>query len=224
MRSPGSATGARSTNGSPRLSRPAAGRRLLLLDLDGFKSVNDSRGHAAGDVVLREVARVLLRSVRPEDSVFRLGGDEFAVVLAGRRAAAVRVGERIRRGLSQHRRADLPTVSGGVAVAPADATTAGELARKADGALYAAKAAGKDRILVYAGDNAFAVAAAAAPVLELPPLRALTVDDDASLRELVRTVLEGAGVEVDEATNATEMRAAARGSCARRPRARPRVA
>jgi diguanylate cyclase (GGDEF)-like protein len=181
------------------------GTALLLLDLDNFKSVNDSHGHAAGDVALREAARVLMRSVRPEDAVFRLGGDEFGVVLAGRRAAATRVGERIRRGLRHHRRADLPTVSGGVAVAPTDATTPGELARKADGALYAAKAAGKDRVLVYAGDNAFTVAAATAET-ELPPLRALIVDDDASLRELVRTVLEGAGVEVDEATTAAEMR------------------
>ncbi len=182
------------------------GAALLLLDLDGFKSVNDSRGHAAGDAALREVARVLMRSVRPEDSVFRLGGDEFAVVLAGRRAAAVRVGERIRRSLRQHRRADLPTVSGGVAVAPADATTPAELARKADGALYAAKAAGKDRILVYEGDKAFTVAAATGEAAMGPPLRALIVDDDASLRELVRTVLEGAGVDVDEATNAADMR------------------
>ena len=183
----------------------SGGTALLLLDLDNFKSVNDSRGHAAGDVALREAARVLTRSIRPEDAVFRLGGDEFAVVLAGRRAAATRVGERIRRGLRDHRRADLPTVSGGVAVAPADASTPGELARKADGALYAAKAAGKDRVLVYAGDNGFTVAAATAE-MHLPPLRALIVDDDASLRELVRTVLEGAGVEVDEATTAAELR------------------
>ena len=179
---------------------------LLLLDLDGLKSVNDSRGHAAGDVALREVARVLARSVRPEDAVFRLGGDEFAVVLAGRRAAAVRVGERIRRGLRQHRRADLPSVSGGIAVAPAQAATAPELTRKADGALYAAKAAGKDRILAYESDDSFSIAAATAEAETEPPLQALIVDDDAPLRELVRTVLEGAGVEVDEASSAAETR------------------
>ena len=179
---------------------------LLLLDLDGLKSVNDSRGHAAGDVALREVARVLARSVRPDDAVFRLGGDEFAVVLAGRRAAAVRVGERIRRGLRQHRRADLPSVSGGIAVAPAQAATAPELTRKADGALYAAKAAGKDRVLAYESDDSFSVAGATAEADSEPPLQTLIVDDDAPLRELVRTVLEGAGVEVDEATTAAEMR------------------
>jgi ribonuclease P protein subunit RPR2 len=187
----------------------AAGRgsaALLLLDVDDFKSVNDSRGHAAGDVALREVARVLLRSVRPDDSVFRLGGDEFAVVLAGRRASAVRVGERVRRSLQQHRRADLPTVSGGIAVAPAHAATAAELARKADGALYAAKAAGKDRILVYESADTFSAAAATVDLEDAPPLQALIVDDDAPLRELVRTVLEGAGVEVDEASTAAEMR------------------
>jgi diguanylate cyclase (GGDEF)-like protein len=179
---------------------------LLLLDLDGLKSVNDSQGHAAGDVALREVARVLARSVRPDDAVFRLGGDEFAVVLAGRRSAAVRVGERIRRGLRQHRRADLPSVSGGIAVAPAQATTVSELARKADGALYAAKAAGRDRILAYESDDSFSMPAATAELEERTPLQALIVDDDAPLRELVRTVLEGAGVEVDEAMSAAAMR------------------
>jgi ribonuclease P protein subunit RPR2 len=180
------------------------GTTLLLLDLDGFKTVNDTHGHAAGDAVLREVARVLARSVRPDDGVFRLGGDEFAVVVAGRRAAAVRIGERIRRGLRAHRRAQLPTVSGGIASAPEHAP-APELMRLADGALYAAKAAGKDRIVVYQGDGAVAAAPIDATE-ERTPLRALIVDDDASLRDLLRTILEGAGVEVDEATTAQDAR------------------
>jgi ribonuclease P protein subunit RPR2 len=191
------------------VARAAGGRggaTLLLLDLDGFKEVNDTRGHAAGDEVLREVARVLARSIRPEDGAFRLGGDEFGIVVAGRRAAAERVGERIRRGLREHRRAQVPTVSGGVAVTPADARSPDELMRKADAALYAAKFAGRDRILVYEDERTFARTTIAVQAAAADPVRVLVADDDEGLRELVRTVLEGAGVDVDEAASAREAR------------------
>src|SRR5581483_8482430 len=183
----------------------AGSASLLLLDADGFKDVNDRRGHTEGDEVLREIGRVLARSVRPEDGVYRLGGDEFAILVAGRRAAAMRVGDRVRRALRTHRRAQLPTVSGGIAVAPIDARTVGDLVRKADAALYAAKAAGRDRILVYEADRTFSTIAAG-PAGAKAQLRALVVDDDRGLRELVRTILEGAGVEVDEATTARRAR------------------
>jgi ribonuclease P protein subunit RPR2 len=179
---------------------------LLMLDADGFKNINDSRGHAEGDDVLRELGRVLLRSVRPEDGVYRLGGDEFAVVVGGRRTAAVRVGERVRRALRTHRRAQLPTFSGGIAVAPGDARTPEDLARKADAALYAAKAAGRNRILAYEADCTFSVIASSEESA-LSPLHVLVVDDDRGLRDLVRTVLEGAGVEIEEATTARAARA-----------------
>ncbi|HEY3542159.1 MAG TPA: diguanylate cyclase [Gaiellaceae bacterium] len=179
---------------------------LLVLDADGFKRVNDTRGHAAGDEVLRELARVLSRCVRPQDAVFRLGGDEFAVVLAGGRDAAVRVGIRIRSALRAHRRAELPTLSGGIATAPDDARTPTELARAADAALYAAKGAGRDRILVYEGEHTFAAIAASTAEADRA-LRALVAEDDPAFRELVRTVLEGAGVEVEEARSGREARA-----------------
>jgi ribonuclease P protein subunit RPR2 len=179
---------------------------LLMLDADAFKGVNDTRGHAEGDAVLRELGRVLLRSVRPDDGVYRLGGDEFAIVVAGSRNAAVRIGHRVRRALRAHRRAQLPTLSGGIAAAPGDAQNHEDLARKADAALYAAKAAGRDRILAYDADRTFSVIASTTRDDAPFPLRALVVDDDPGLRELVRTVLEGAGVEVEEATTARRAR------------------
>gem|GEM_PF-232778 len=189
------------------VERAAGGRGsfgLIMLDVDHFKAVNDTNGHAAGDEVLRQLARVLARSVRPEDGVFRLGGDEFAIVVDGRRNAALRVAERVRRAVRAHRRAQLPTLSGGIAVVPADAQAPDELARKADAALYAAKAAGRDRILVYESERTYGAIAVAAE--RVAPLRALVAEDDHDLRELVRIVLEGAGVEVEEAETARRAR------------------
>lgn len=83
---------------------PPAGRSvgLLYIDLDGFKEINDTYGHASGDAVLVEVARRLLGAVRPGDTVVRLGGDEFAVVCASVPSAADldRIAERVRAGLT----------------------------------------------------------------------------------------------------------------------------
>jgi len=193
------------------LDRAIEGRggvALLMLDADGFKNVNDTRGHAAGDTVLRELARTLLRCVRPDDGVFRLGGDEFAIVIAGRRVAGIRVGERIRRTLHAQRRAHLPTFSGGVAAAPTDSGSVDELARFADAALYAAKAAGRDRVVVYDRDRTIErIASSYVGPGRTAPLRALVADDDRSLRDLVRTILEGAGMEVEEATTGRSARA-----------------
>jgi ribonuclease P protein subunit RPR2 len=178
---------------------------LIMLDVDHFKTVNDTRGHAGGDEVLRELGRVLARSIRPDDGVFRIGGDEFAIVVAGRRNAAQRVAERVRRGVRAHRRAQLPTLSGGIAVAPTDARDADELSRRADAALYAAKASGRDRILVYEGERTYTTINVATGDRGVP-LRALVAEDDRELRELVRTVLEGAGVDVEEAETAGRTR------------------
>jgi ribonuclease P protein subunit RPR2 len=117
----------------------------------------------------------------------------------------MRVADRIRRALRAHRRAQLPTLSGGIAVAPADAQTPADLARKADAALYAAKAAGRDRILVYEDGSTFSTITIESSERS-EPLRALVADDDPGLRELVRAVLEGAGVEVEEAATARRTR------------------
>lgn len=131
------------------LDRLRPGGAVLFLDLDHFKALNDTLGHAAGDDVLRAFGAVLRRSVRDGDCAARYGGEEFAIVLPGDgetdlRTTAEHVVARIRE------RWDGPTTfSVGVAVHRAGDPPATTLAR-ADEAVYAAKAAGRDR-LVHAG-------------------------------------------------------------------------
>ena len=137
-----------------RLLRRRAPVGVLFIDLDDFKDVNDSRGHAVGDQLLRAVAGRLVSCVRSEDLVARLGGDEFAVVLSGhsdaRRAAA-----RIRAALGDPVQLEGQQVFVGASIGVADTSTSAErtgeaLLRNADLAMYLAKAAGKNRIAVYA--------------------------------------------------------------------------
>jgi diguanylate cyclase (GGDEF)-like protein len=124
---------------------PAA---LLCLDLDGFKEVNDDLGHAAGDLLLKEVGRRLLSNLRKGDTAARLGGDEFAVLLQGSSAAdAVAMALRVTMALNgkydldQYGEAGVG-VSIGIACAPAHADNTEALLSLADKALYAAKSAG----------------------------------------------------------------------------------
>jgi diguanylate cyclase (GGDEF)-like protein len=121
---------------------------VLFLDLDGFKAVNDSHGHDAGDDLLVEVALRLQRSLRPGDTVARFGGDEFVILcedLRGQREA-VRVGERARASIADpfHVRGHEVAVraSVGVAVARRGQTYAQDLIREADIAMYRAKREG----------------------------------------------------------------------------------
>ena len=119
---------------------------VLMLDLNGFKAINDSHGHAAGDAALREVARRLRRCVRERDLVARLGGDEFVVLLTdvgGSSGAAQEACERVDAALS----APIVLEQGemtlraaiGVATFPGDAADAPSLLAVADRAMYAAK-------------------------------------------------------------------------------------
>jgi diguanylate cyclase (GGDEF)-like protein len=123
---------------------------LLLLDLDDFKRLNDALGHLEGDRALMRVGAVLRECVREIDVAARYGGEEFAVLLPDTsRAGALRVAERVRLRIEERfaRGRVRLTVSGGIAVFPDDAGTPAELIARADSGLYAAKAAGKNRIL-----------------------------------------------------------------------------
>jgi diguanylate cyclase (GGDEF)-like protein/PAS domain S-box-containing protein len=127
---------------------------LLFVDLDDFKTVNDTRGHLAGDEVLRRAASRISGVLRPGDTVARLGGDEFVVLLAEIDGAgdATRVADRILQAISSHDDgAALGTgVSIGVVVeTPPSTRTADELLRDADVAMYAAKRGGKGAWAIY---------------------------------------------------------------------------
>jgi two-component system cell cycle response regulator len=120
---------------------------LLLLDVDHFKSFNDTYGHTAGDEVLAGLAATLVEECRAFDVVARYGGEEFAVILPGcALEESLEIGERLR-GATRRLTAPAPiTISVGVAIHPGDALDAGELIAVADDALYASKRAGRDRV------------------------------------------------------------------------------
>lgn len=128
----------------------SAERCLLVLDMDGFKAVNDGAGHEAGDQLLVEVARRLHTVVRDTDLVTRLGGDEFAVVVTGTLAEAEDVATRIVQVMAMPYRVDGAVFAVGASVGVAAlGAGGGQLAfREADEALRAAKAAGKGCIRI----------------------------------------------------------------------------
>lgn len=146
---------------------------LCFIDLDGFKEINDTMGHAAGDEVLRLTATRLKSQLRESDFVARLGGDEFVVLLLGESQAAgldtvgrkllTAIGEPIVLGERTTR------VSGsiGIALYPADSDSAQALIEQADAAMYLAKQEGKNRMRFYTGELASAVARQFALELDL---------------------------------------------------------
>ncbi len=125
---------------------------LLLIDIDLFKQVNDTHGHPVGDEVIRNLAAVLLRSVRSIDTVARIGGEEFAVMLPSTgQAMAVRVAERIRANVAAQRIVAGATeieyrVSVGVAFVSPEMRGIDDLIMAADLALYDAKRQGRNRV------------------------------------------------------------------------------
>jgi diguanylate cyclase (GGDEF)-like protein/PAS domain S-box-containing protein len=138
-----------------RASRGQAPLSLVMLDVDRLKQVNDRFGHEAGDTLLKTVSEFLQRRTREEDIVCRLGGDEFVLVMPG--ASLADAQERAEQLLTEVRRVTIafpgeqdfvPSLSMGLAVYPAHASTVQTLLRAADLALYRAKAEGRDRLTV----------------------------------------------------------------------------
>lgn len=130
---------------------------FLFLDLDGFKPINDSLGHAAGDMVLKEVAKRLEGCVRESDTVARFGGDEFVVLLTGvkGRGEVAAVGEKIltaiQRGFTVAAEECHVGMSIGVSLYPEDGESVEVLLKRADEAMYHAKQAGGGHVEFYHG-------------------------------------------------------------------------
>ena len=125
---------------------------VLMIDIDRFKRLNDTFGHAVGDHVLREVAQAIAHAVREDDVPARFGGEEFAVLLRNPTAeVAVEVGERVRRAVGRLdlRRMGVPgvSVSVGVAIADEPDVPLDVVVDAADRALYRAKRGGRDRVV-----------------------------------------------------------------------------
>jgi diguanylate cyclase (GGDEF)-like protein len=136
-----------------RYNRPVS---LLMLDIDYFKCVNDTRGHQAGDAILKGLSELLMKQARAIDRVCRYGGEEFTVILTETEAvAAMSIAERLRAAV-EHQSFDIGggktisiTVSIGVATYPQQANSLEELVKASDVALYAAKGSGRNRVCRY---------------------------------------------------------------------------
>jgi diguanylate cyclase (GGDEF)-like protein len=121
---------------------------FLLCDLDHFKRVNDQFGHAAGDAVLQDVAYTMRAALQAGDSIYRVGGEEILVMLPGAgHADALEIAERLRVEVHDRRPVGVPvSLSIGVAVAEPGSVDCDDMLSRADAALYAAKAGGRDRV------------------------------------------------------------------------------
>ncbi|MBK6744218.1 MAG: EAL domain-containing protein [Hydrogenophilales bacterium] len=137
------------------LALERAGRRssklaVFALDLDGFKTVNDSLGHPAGDMLLQKVAGRLRYTVRSEDVVARMGGDEFAMIIENPPSAihlghlAKKIIDALAKPLDLHGNSAMVTASLGIALYPKDGEDATSLLKAADTAMYASKQAGRN--------------------------------------------------------------------------------
>jgi diguanylate cyclase (GGDEF)-like protein len=144
---------------------------VVVLDLDGFKRVNDTHGHERGDAVLRDVAYEIRKSLRSFELVYRIGGEEFLVLLPGvDLSEAVQIAERVRNAVAEARPGALDlTISAGVAAGSGGGISYDELFRNADRALLEAKRGGRDRV----------EAAGGIPTLTIPDVRELAGDPSA---------------------------------------------
>ena len=127
---------------------------MVFIDLDRFKQINDSHGHAVGDLLLRQVAKRISESVRASDTVGRIGGDEFVVLMGDLPDvdSAVRITEKVRLSVAQPFRINglefAVSCSLGIAVHPGDGSDEATLTKSADQAMYRAKAAGRNCMML----------------------------------------------------------------------------
>ena len=125
---------------------------FLMIDIDNFKQYNDRYGHIAGDIILKQLARLIASSVNPGDIVARYGGEEFGVLLVDTpKPEAKRITEQIREKIEKkkfllRRKITEVRISGGLSFFPDEGKVKENLIQKADQALYKAKAEGKNRI------------------------------------------------------------------------------
>lgn len=121
---------------------------LAVLDLDGFKQLNDLKGHEAGDAVLVQFARAVSERIRKSDNLFRLGGDEFALLVPGANAESLgRVMESVRQSVQERLHEHGVTVSIGIATMMTG-ETAHDWFHRADTAMYRAKREGRNRVAI----------------------------------------------------------------------------
>jgi diguanylate cyclase (GGDEF)-like protein len=138
-----------------RARREDAFAGLLFIDIDGFKSINDTLGHAAGDEALRHIATRINRTLRDVDTAARLGGDEFAVVLAGiddvldAEGVTQRILAAIAEPVEIHNEEVIMTASIGVAIYPTDSDDEEDLLRDADVAMYRSKQSGGNSVAFF---------------------------------------------------------------------------
>ncbi|GEM_PF-774467 len=187
---------------------------MLVIDVDRFKTLNDSYGHLVGDEVLAESARLVLASVRASDVVCRFGGDEMTVILPGSVPSNTRrVAKRILKAFQEHvfckgKHEFHVTASIGAAnLTPTEDLTPGAFLTRADKALYRAKQSGRNRVSEWEnlGESSQGpeVAYAEAPPAYLPSQgRILIIDDDETIQKVLHQLLIQSGFDVLDAVSA----------------------
>jgi diguanylate cyclase (GGDEF)-like protein len=184
-----------------RTSRRGARLAVLFLDLDNFKVINDSLGHQAGDELLAAVAQRLRHSTRAEDTVARLGGDEFTILVEDLDGAdeaiamTERIGARMQAPFSFGGHEVVVSCSIGIALSTPDHTTAGEMLREADLAMYRAESSGKAGYAMF--DRSMSVKATERLELEVELRRALEHDELRVYYQPIVTLESGRVLEVE---------------------------